>query len=157
MMPTSVLFVCLGNICRSPSAESVMRTKAKQAHLNIKFDSAGTAGFHIGDAPDERAIAVGQTLGYDLTTLQARQVSVEDFYEFDIIFAMDNTNLKDLKTLHAHAVLYANNRKVAHLALFDPTGKAVADPYYGDKREFVAMFAHLERVADIHFAHWQAP
>lgn len=156
MKPKSALFVCLGNICRSPSAEAIMRQKCQEAQLDIRLDSAGTAAFHINESPDHRAIQVGHSLGYDLSTLKARQVSVEDFYEFEMIFAMDKNNLKDLKTLHARAVLYADNRKVATLGLFDPQGKAVADPYYGDIKDFLAMFEHLESIADGYLATWQA-
>lgn len=156
MIPKSALFVCLGNICRSPSAEAIMRQQCQKAKLNIHLDSAGTAGFHIGESPDPRAIQVGQRLGYDLTTLKARQVSMENFYEFDVIFAMDNNNLKDLKTLHARAILYADNRQVATPKLFDPTGKAVADPYYGDETDFVAMFEHLQAIALMHIKQWQS-
>ncbi len=154
MTPKSALFVCLGNICRSPSAEAIMRQKCQQAKLDIDLDSAGTAGFHIGESPDYRAIQVGQSLGFDLTALKARQVSMDDFYKFDIIFAMDNNNLKELKALHNHAISHANNRQVATLTLFDPTGKAVADPYYGDESNFQAMFTHLSQIADDYIAQW---
>lgn len=154
MIPKSALFVCLGNICRSPSAEAIMRQKCQQAKLNIHLDSAGTAGFHIDESPDYRAIKVGQSLGYDLTALKARQISMDDFYKFDIIFAMDNNNLKDLKILHARAILYADNRQVATLKLFDPQGRAVADPYYGDEADFVAMFEHLQHIAEHYLKQW---
>lgn len=153
--PRSVLLVCLGNICRSPSAEAIMRQKCTQAGLNIHFDSAGTSNFHIGDAPDPRAIKTGAHLGYDLTALKARQITLDDFYDFDVIFAMDNNNLKDLKILHARATLYANDRPVATVSLFDPQNKAVADPYLGDEADFEAMFAHLAQVADIYVTQWQ--
>ncbi|OOR83461.1 low molecular weight protein-tyrosine-phosphatase [Moraxella canis] len=153
--PRSILFVCLGNICRSPSAEAVMRTKLTQLVPDIHLDSAGTAGYHIGNPPDPRAIVIGQSLGFELDKLRARQVSWEDFYEFELIFAMDETNLSDLQTLQKTAIMHADGRAVAQLDLFDPTGQSVADPYYGDEQDFKQMYAHLQRIADQHIAKWQ--
>lgn len=155
MTPNSVLFVCLGNICRSPSAESVMRKLSENQGLNIVFDSAGTAGYHAGESPDTRAIKVGKSMGYELSNLRARQVKPDDFYRFELILAMDNNNLTSLQALHDKATLNANGQAVATLALFDPTGQAVADPYYGDERDFVAMFGHIERVANDYVKAWQ--
>lgn len=148
MTPKSVLFVCLGNICRSPSAESVMRKLSQNQGLNISFDSAGTANYHTDESPDPRAIKVGKTLGYELSTLRARQVRLQDFYKFDIIFAMDESNLANLHKLRP-------SDATAQVELFDPTGKAVADPYYGDERDFEQMFAHITAVADNWLTHWQ--
>lgn len=153
--PKSVLFVCLGNICRSPAAESVMRQKCQQAGLNITFDSAGTANYHIGEQPDNRAIQVGQRFGFMLEHLRARQVTVADFYRFDVIFAMDNSNLATLQTLQAKAKSHANGQTIATLQLFDPAGKAVADPYYGDERDFMAMFEHLQTISQYYLQAWQ--
>lgn len=154
--PSSVLFVCLGNICRSPSAESVMRTKCEHAGLDVVFDSAGTASYHQGEMPDKRAIRIGKSLGYELSDLRARQVSKEDFYCFDFIFAMDKNNLKDLQILHTQAKLEANHQQVANLQLFDFTNRVVDDPYYGDDSDFLAMFAHIESVADKYLEAWQS-
>ena len=154
--PSSILFVCLGNICRSPAAEAVMATKIANARLPIRLDSAGTANYHTGNPPDTRSIKVGRSLGYDLSSLRARQISVADFYEFELIFAMDESNLANLSKLRTQAEQLADGRTVARLQLFDPTGKAVADPYYGDESDFVAMYAHLESVADQHLIAWQA-
>ncbi|OAU96597.1 Low molecular weight protein tyrosine phosphatase [Moraxella catarrhalis] len=153
--PRSILFVCLGNICRSPSAEAVMRAKLTKFLPDIHLDSAGTAGYHIGNPPDPRAIAIGQSLGFDLGKLRARQVSLEDFYEFELIFAMDETNLSDLQTLKNTAMMHANGRDMAKLSLFDPEGQSVADPYYGDEQDFKQMYAHLQHIADQHIAKWQ--
>lgn len=98
-----VLFVCLGNICRSPTAEGVLRGKLEQAGLadRVEVDSAGTAGWHIGKAPDPRTCQAAAKRGYDLSALRARQVSAEDFQRFDLVLAMDHSNLRDLKALHA--------------------------------------------------------
>ena len=106
-IPRSILFVCLGNICRSPSAEAVMRAKLTNFLPDVYLDSAGTAGYHIGNPPDPRAITTGESLGFELSRLRARQVSLEDFYEFELIFAMDDTNLSDLQTLKTTAMMHA--------------------------------------------------
>lgn len=144
--PTSVLFVCLGNICRSPSAEAIMTKHAKEHGLDIRFDSAGTASYHIGSPPDERACATGRSQGYDLSALRARQVSVQDFYDFDVIFAMDDSNLANLKKIMPHDA-------TATVAMFDD--KAVADPYYGDMADFARMFEHLDVVSRSWLHRWQ--
>jgi low molecular weight protein-tyrosine phosphatase len=90
-----ILFVCLGNICRSPSAEAVFRAiAAREApELDLEIDSAGTAGYHIGDAPDERSQAAARRRGYDMSPLRARIVEAIDFERFDLILAMDTNNL----------------------------------------------------------------
>lgn len=146
--PKSVLFVCLGNICRSPSAESVMRKLSQNQGLDITFDSAGTANYHTNEKPDTRAIKVGHSLGYELTNLRARQVRADDFYQFDLILAMDENNLTNLQKLQP-------TDGTARLELFDPSGQAVADPYYGDESDFVAMFAHIEQVVNARLDAWR--
>lgn len=147
--PKSILFVCLGNICRSPSAQAVMEKLAKNQGLSIHFDSAGTGNHHVGEKPDPRAIDVGGTLDFDLTSLRARQLSTQDFYKFDIIFAMDNNNLANIKK-----VMPTN--ATAQVMLFDKfTKQEVADPYYGDVSDFRAMFGHIERVSRAWLDLWQ--
>lgn len=148
--PKSVLFVCLGNICRSPTAEAVMRQKSCQAGLEIVFDSAGTAGYHIGSLPDKRALAVGSKLGYELSSLRARQLTTEDFYLFEMIFAMDMQNLADIQTLKQK---YAPSSQ-AQIALFD-SKRSVKDPYYGDELDFENMVDHIACVADGWIASWR--
>ena len=108
-----VLFVCLGNICRSPTAEGVFRRKVEEAGLasRIHVDSAGTAGWHVGKAPDQRTRLAAQRRGYDLSALRGRQVGIEDFSCHDLILAMDLSNLADLETLRA-------GRGAAELDLF---------------------------------------
>ena len=100
-MTVSVLFVCLGNICRSPTAEAVFRERVIAAGLeaHIRIDSAGTGDWHIGRAPDPRTREAAARRGYQMDTLRARQVSPQDFYEFDVVLAMDNTNLADLQAM----------------------------------------------------------
>lgn len=144
--PKSILFVCLGNICRSPSAQSVMQKQCEEVGLNVVLDSAGVAGYHVGEAPDGRAIEVGRSLGYELSNLRARQVSISDFYEFEMIFAMDNDNLKALQKIMP-------TDAIAYVRLFDD--KAVADPYYGDKQDFEQMFAHIIRAGNGWISRWQ--
>ena len=96
-----VLFVCLGNICRSPTAEGVLRHKLRQAGLadQVEVASAGTGDWHVGNAPDKRSQAAAKVRGYDLSAQRAQQVSRADFATYDLILAMDNSNLRNLKAL----------------------------------------------------------
>ncbi|NNJ66736.1 MAG: low molecular weight phosphotyrosine protein phosphatase [Boseongicola sp.] len=135
-----ILFVCLGNICRSPTAEGVLRAKAP--HLEI--DSAGTADWHTGKSPYGPAIEAAALRNYDLKPLRARQVHPRDFHEFDLILAMDENNLADLKQIQPE-----NAR--AKLCLFldyaPETGQsAVPDPYY--TRDFEGALDLIERASD---------
>lgn len=138
--------VCLGNICRSPSAEGILRQKLKQAGLadKVTVDSAGIGGWHEGDAPDKRAQQTAKARGYDISGLRARQIQPEDFARFDVILGMDNNNLIALKQMP---------QKTAVIDLFlnyaDTRKAEVADPYYGDMRDFEAMFEQLEPNCDL--------
>jgi protein-tyrosine phosphatase len=132
----SVLFVCLGNICRSPTAEGVLRKLLAEAGLDgsIAVDSAGTAGYHVGSPPDARAIAAAAARGFDLSSIRARRVAERDFEAFDLILAMDEDNLDDLRNL-------APPDARARLALLmdyarGERGAAVPDPYYGGRNGF---------------------
>src|SRR5690606_27576450 len=93
-----ILFVCLGNICRSPTAEGVFRRtlQARAPHLSVEIDSAGTHGYHVGKPPDQRAMAAAARRGVDLSALRARTVSDRDFEYYDLILAMDEENLQEL-------------------------------------------------------------
>ncbi len=127
-----VLFVCLGNICRSPTAEGVMRELVRQAGREQEYvlDSAGTGGWHVGSPPDERATTAARARGVELEG-SARQVTREDFEHFDLILAMDRVNLRDLRELAPDA---AARERVHLLREFDPAGGDdldVPDPYYG--------------------------
>jgi protein-tyrosine phosphatase len=131
-----VLFVCLGNICRSPTAEGVLRyLAAREApQLALEIDSAGTADYHIGAAPDPRSQRAALRRGIDISALRARQVDVEDFARFDLILAMDGANLRELQAMQPR-----NSR--ASLKLFleyapDLTLRDVPDPYYRDAAAF---------------------
>jgi len=135
-MPTkiqSVLFVCLGNICRSPTADGVFRAKADAAGLKLKIDSCGTAGWHIGKSPDPRAVAEAAKNGYDLSMLRARQLTQQDFSEFDLILAMDQSNLNNINSI-APCGHDARVQKFTDLLPTDHpmNGTDVPDPYYED-------------------------
>jgi protein-tyrosine phosphatase len=133
-MTVKVLFVCLGNICRSPLAEAAFRAEAERVGLDAEVDSAGTGGWHRGEPPDRRAIAAARRNGVDISHLRARQVRPEDFEAFDLIVALDRDNLADLK-----AFQQAGSRARLSLLLDHVPGRegeAVADPYYGDDSHF---------------------
>ena len=138
-----VLFVCLGNICRSPSAEGVMRHQLQQAGLaeRVTVVSAGTAAWHAGKAPDPRTCAVAERRGYRLDELRARQVQAEDFQRFDLILAMDRDNLRELQRLRPSA-------GGAELDLFLRRGglaeHEVPDPYYGGEAGFARVLDMVE-------------
>lgn len=131
-----ILFVCLGNICRSPTVEGVARQLAAReaASLQLSFDSAGTADYHIGDPPDLRSQQAAAVRGYDLSALRARQLQREDFDRFDLLLAMDEDNLRAMQ-----AIAPMQHREKARLFLsYAPTAgrQAVPDPYYGGAEGF---------------------
>jgi protein-tyrosine phosphatase len=133
-MPYRVLFVCLGNICRSPLAEAAFGAEAERLGLDAQADSAGTGGWHAGEPPDRRAIAAAGRNGVDISQLKARQVAARDFDRFDHIVALDEENLADLE-----AIRPAGSRARLSLLLDHAPGRegqAVADPYYGGDSHF---------------------
>jgi protein-tyrosine phosphatase len=133
-MTHRVLFVCLGNICRSPLAEAAFRVEAARIGLAAEADSAGTGGWHRGEPPDRRAIAAAGRNGVDISELRARQVWSDDFELFDHILALDGDNLADLEALRP-----AGSRARLSLLLDHVPGRegeAVVDPYYGGDRDF---------------------
>ncbi|MDO6595071.1 low molecular weight protein-tyrosine-phosphatase [Neptuniibacter sp. 1_MG-2023] len=138
-----VLFVCLGNICRSPTADGVFKqlVSTQRLHNKIYVDSAGTAAYHIGNPPDSRSIAAAKQRGYDLSSLRARQVISADFDEFDYVLAMDNENLSNLKSICPEGAK-------AYVGLFlDFTGlpvDEVPDPYYGGEGGFEYVLDLIE-------------
>jgi protein-tyrosine phosphatase len=147
-VPQRILFVCLGNICRSPTAEVVFRTRAERAGFaqNVHVASAGTGNWHAGEPPDRRAIAFAQRRGYDLTPVRARQITTEDFSRFDWILAMDQSNLRDLQSLRpaesdAHVGLFLE--LAPHLGVRD-----VPDPYYGGGTHFERVLDLVEHASD---------
>lgn len=147
-----VLMVCLGNICRSPTAHGVFQKRIADANLmhRIEVDSAGTAGYHIGSKPDARSSAVAAKRGYDLTTQSARQVQQADFSRYDYVLAMDKSNLADLSS-------NCPNAHKSKLSLFLDFGsgdaKEVPDPYYGGDDGFDNVLKLVEDAADGLIAH----
>ncbi|MGQ2989940.1 MAG: low molecular weight protein-tyrosine-phosphatase [Brevundimonas sp.] len=138
-MTPSVLFVCLGNICRSPLAEVAMREEARRVGLEVVIDSAGTGNWHAGEPPDPRAQAVAQKNGVDASALRARQVTRGDFTRFTHIVAMDADNLANLRRL-------APTNATAELSLLldhvpRREGQSVVDPYFGDDDGFDVTWA----------------
>jgi protein-tyrosine phosphatase len=132
-----VLFVCLGNICRSPTAEGMLRhlLKHEAPDLEVEVDSAGTADYHIGGPPDVRTQRAAKRRGIDLGGLRARQVTPDDFSRFDLILAMDRANLAELEAMrpeHSRAEL----RLFLEYAATDQGRREVPDPYYGDASGF---------------------
>lgn len=142
-----ILFVCLGNICRSPSAEAVLRAiAAREApELNLEVDSAGTAGYHIGDAPDERSQAAARRRGYDMSPLRARIVETADFERFDLILAMDTNNFEVLRK-RAPAVYRERVRLFLEFAP-DCGLDEVPDPYYGGPAGFEQVLDLVEEAS----------
>lgn len=152
----SILFVCLGNICRSPTAQAVFENHLSASSLadQIKVDSAGTAAYHLGKAPDPRSRAAARQRGYDLDHLRARQVTAEDFHQFDYILAMDADNLQQLKAM-------APEHSQASLALFldfatTTDRREVPDPYFGAGDGFETVLDLCEQASQGLLAHLQS-
>lgn len=141
-----VLFVCIGNICRSPTAEGVFRHQAETSGWSKLFqaDSAGTSAYHVGEPPDRRAMEYAKTRGYDISTLRARQVGPADFERFDLILCMEKEVLETVKKIQAFS------RGNADLALFldylpAHEGQDVPDPYYGGGEDFEKALDLIEQ------------
>lgn len=145
-MKTKVLMVCLGNICRSPLAEGILKSKIDPAKVTV--ESAGTGDYHIGDMPDKRSIAVGKRYGIDITDQRGRQFKKEDFDKYDYIYVMDNMNYADVVSL---AESEKDKRKV-HLILneiFPKENVDVPDPYHGGEQGFEKVYKMLDEACGI--------
>lgn len=153
-----ILFVCLGNICRSPTAQGVFEGKlaesathyGAQFSRSIEVDSAGTAAWHIGKSPDQRSQLAAKKRGYDLTQLRARQVADADFEHFDYILAMDKANLADLR---ARCPIAWQNKLALFLDFAEDHEQEVPDPYYGGDEGFNRVLDLIESASEGLMAH----
>uniref|UniRef100_Q0HUF1 protein-tyrosine-phosphatase n=1 Tax=Shewanella sp. (strain MR-7) TaxID=60481 RepID=Q0HUF1_SHESR len=140
-----ILMVCMGNICRSPTAEAVCRAKIRERRLNIDVDSAGTIGYHQGGNPDSRSMAAGKKRGLSFDGMRARQVIDADFEHFDLILAADNSNLADLRRRCPPEYQY---KLKLMLSFGDCDTDEVPDPYYGGTQGFELVLDLLEQSID---------
>jgi protein-tyrosine phosphatase len=140
-MSTKILMVCLGNICRSPLAEGILASKLPNS--NFYIDSAGTGNWHIGKSPDHRSIAVAKKNGIDISKQKCRQFAIQDFENFDIIYAMDASNFDDLMVLAPNKI---SKQKVKLILdeVFPNENVDVPDPYYGTENGFNQVFLMLD-------------
>ncbi|MEJ2584959.1 MAG: low molecular weight phosphotyrosine protein phosphatase [Robiginitalea sp.] len=143
-MPVRILMVCLGNICRSPLAEGILASKINPSDVFV--DSAGTAGYHVGNPPDPRSVEIAASHGIDISSQRCRRFSQEDFDEFDYIFAMDRENLMHLQ----EAARSPEDLKKISLLLeaAQMSEEEVPDPYYGGKDGFLHVFRMIDQATD---------
>lgn len=152
-----VLFVCTGNICRSPTAEVVLRTRAQRRGLDnrLMVASAGTGDWHVGMPPDRRALAHAAKRSYDLSAVRARQIALQDFDLFDWIMCMDQSNLRDVKVMRPNAY---QGRLGLFLDFAPHVGlREVPDPYYGGSSHFERVLDLIEHASDGLLAHLFGP
>jgi protein-tyrosine phosphatase len=143
-----VLMVCLGNICRSPMAEGILRHKVRQLGLNIETDSAGTSQWHEGEAPDRRAIGSMESRGINIADLRARPFHHSDFQEFDYIFAMDSSNFEDILQLARDDE--ERGKVMMIMNLVDRyENVSVPDPYFGGPMQFDRVYDMLDEATDV--------
>ena len=143
-MASKILMVCLGNICRSPLAEGIMRSKLSE---DFKVDSAGTGGWHAGELPDKRSISTAKGRGLDITNQRARQFKKSDFDTFDYIFVMDNSNYKDVLALAPNEVAKSKVKLILN-EIFPGENVDVPDPYYGGQDGFENVFDMLDQACE---------
>ena len=137
--------VCLGNICRSPLAEGIMRAKLSKDFI---VDSAGTGGWHAGELPDKRSISTAKNRGLDITSQRARQFKISDFNTFDYIYVMDNSNYKDVMALAPNEEAKSKVKLILN-ELFPNENVDVPDPYYGGQDGFENVFDMLNEACDV--------
>ncbi|SET29650.1 low molecular weight protein-tyrosine-phosphatase [Thalassotalea agarivorans] len=142
----SLLFVCMGNICRSPTAEAVFRHKAQEQNVELTIDSAGTIASHRGEKPDRRSQKAGIARGYSFDGIRARQAVAQDFYDFDMILAMDKYNVEELKKIAPEGLAH----KITLFCEFAKNYKddEVPDPYYGGAKGFEFVLDLIEDASD---------
>ncbi|MFN4234888.1 MAG: low molecular weight protein-tyrosine-phosphatase [Bacteroidia bacterium] len=142
-----ILMVCLGNICRSPLAEAILRKKAEENSLQLIIDSAGTSNFHVGENPDKRTISNALKNGVDVSTLIARQFKADDFDKFDIIYTMDHSNYSNVIAL-ARNESDINKVRMILNELYPNENRSVPDPYFGGEEGFQHVFELLNAACD---------
>lgn len=140
--------VCLGNICRSPMADGLLRKKVSELQLNWTVDSAGTANYHVGEAPDRRMRATGKQFNTPIDDLRARQFTSMDFVDFDLIYVMDKSNYENVIKLSKSD---ADRQKVKLILdeLDQEKGMEVPDPYYGGEEGFIAVYNMLDEATEM--------
>lgn len=143
-----ILFVCMGNICRSPTAEGIFRhlLAQRQIDLEVEVDSAGTHDYHVGEPPDPRAIAAARRRGIDLSALRARSLQPQDFENFDLLIAMDEQNLRELRS--RSGPVYASRLRLMMDFAPEVGRRAVPDPYYGGPQGFEEVLDLLEQASE---------
>lgn len=141
----SVLVVCMGNICRSPTAEAVLKAKAEEMSKSVFIDSAGTLAYHQGEQPDRRARLAGEKRGYSFAGMRARKVTAQDFIDFDMILAADKDNLLDLK---AQCPQQYQHKLSMFLSHGHTNYKEIPDPYYGGENGFELVLDLIEEAAE---------
>lgn len=144
-MSIKILMVCLGNICRSPLAEGILASKLPKN--NFIVDSAGTSNYHVGQKPDKRSIEVAKINGLDISNQRARQFKVEDFYIFDFIYVMDNSNFKDIIQLAPDEASKSKVKLILN-SLFINENVDVPDPYFGLENGFSIVYKMLDQACD---------
>ena len=142
---SKILVVCMGNICRSPTGEAVLKHKAKELGLNLTIDSAGTIGYHSGEKPDNRSMKAGEKRGYSFRGQYSRKVKLSDFTEFDLILAADKQNLADLQ---ANCPSEHQHKLKLFLSYADSQYDEVPDPYYGAGDGFELVLDLIEEASD---------
>ncbi len=140
--------VCLGNICRSPLAEGILQAKVDREGLNVDVDSAGTSNFHIDEKPDSRMIKTALTFGISIDHLRGRQFSQADFDIFDIIYAMDQSNYKNIIAL-ARTDRDRNKVRLILNELYPDSDQQVPDPYFGGEEGFVEVYTMLDKATEV--------
>ncbi len=144
-MRTKVLMVCLGNICRSPLAEGILKSKLDKE--TIQVDSAGTASYHIGKKPDSRSISIAKKYGIDISQQRCRQFTAKDFDEYDLIYAMDRSNYENIVALAENENAIAKVNLLLHRS--NVTSKEVPDPYYGGEDGFEEVFQLIDAACSL--------
>ncbi|HEY5689607.1 MAG TPA: low molecular weight protein-tyrosine-phosphatase [Yeosuana sp.] len=143
---TKVLMVCLGNICRSPLAEGILKSKLPES--NFFIDSAGTANYHVGNPPDPRSIAVGKKYGIDISNLKGRQFSVNDFDTFDLIYVMDESNFRNIISIARNEQDISKVKFILN-EIYPNQNYDVPDPYYGGDHGFENVYKMLDEACTI--------